>query len=81
MSETTAKITPKTIIVRVILISGLLVAAFFGYKKIGYEMHHETDRLGTLCIRPPGIGENGEVSLDRLDDAPGWRAESSPIEG
>ena len=42
MSETTAKTTPKTIIVRVILISGLLVAAYFGYKKINYEMHHET---------------------------------------
>lgn len=42
MSETASKTTPKTIIVRVILITLLLVAAFFGYKKINYEMHHET---------------------------------------
>ncbi len=42
MSETVTKTTPKTIIVRVILISLLLVAAFFGYKKISYELHHET---------------------------------------
>lgn len=42
MSETITKTTSKTIIVRVILISLLLVAAFFGYKKISYELHHET---------------------------------------
>ncbi len=42
MSETVNKTTPKTSIVRVILISLLLVAAFFGYKKISYELHHET---------------------------------------
>ncbi len=42
MSETVAKTTPKTIVVRVILITVLIVAAFFGYKKINYEMHHET---------------------------------------
>lgn len=42
MAETATKTTPKTIIVRVILITVLLIAAFFGYKKISYEMHHET---------------------------------------
>lgn len=34
--------TTKTLITRGVLVSGLLVAAFFGYKKINYEMHHET---------------------------------------
>lgn len=42
MSETATKTSPKTIIVRVLLITLLLVAAFFGYKKINYEMHHES---------------------------------------
>jgi membrane fusion protein (multidrug efflux system) len=42
MSDTAVKTTPKTIVVRVILVSILLVAAFFGYKKITYEIHHET---------------------------------------
>lgn len=42
MSDTAAKTTPKTIIVRVILITVLIAAAFFGYKKINYELHHET---------------------------------------
>jgi len=32
----------KTIVTRVILISVLLIAAYFGYKKLNYEMHHET---------------------------------------
>lgn len=34
--------TTKTLVTRGILIVGLLVAAFFGYKKVNYEMHHET---------------------------------------
>ena len=34
--------TTKTLITRGVLVAGLLVAAFFGYKKINYEMHHET---------------------------------------
>ena len=36
------KMTPKTIITRVVLVLLLCVAAFFGFKKINYEMHHET---------------------------------------
>jgi membrane fusion protein (multidrug efflux system) len=34
--------TTKTLVTRGILIVGLLAAAFFGYKKVNYEMHHET---------------------------------------
>ncbi|MFN8323906.1 MAG: HlyD family secretion protein [Chitinophagales bacterium] len=42
MSDSPAKTTPKTILARVILITVLIAAAFFGYKKINYELHHET---------------------------------------
>ena len=37
-----SKQTTKTIITRTVLVLGLLVAAFFGYKKINFAMHHET---------------------------------------
>jgi len=36
------KTTPRTIITRVIIGLVLLTGAYFGYKKIMYEMHHET---------------------------------------
>ncbi len=42
MAEAANKTTPKTIIVRVIIAALLLAAAFFGYKKVMYELHHET---------------------------------------
>ena len=32
----------KTIVTRLILVAILLTAAFFGYKKLNYELHHET---------------------------------------
>jgi membrane fusion protein (multidrug efflux system) len=32
----------KTIVTRMILVAILLTAAFFGYKKLNYELHHET---------------------------------------
>ena len=32
----------KTIVTRAILVTVLLVAAFFGYRKLNYELHHET---------------------------------------
>jgi membrane fusion protein (multidrug efflux system) len=37
-----SKQTTKTIVTRTVLVVGLLVAAFFGYKKISFAMHHET---------------------------------------
>jgi len=36
------KTTPRTIIIRVIIVLALLVAGYFGFKKIYYELHHET---------------------------------------
>jgi membrane fusion protein (multidrug efflux system) len=32
----------KTIVTRVVLVFILIVAAYFGYQKVNYEMHHET---------------------------------------
>jgi len=37
-----SKAQTKTIVTRVILVVILLVAAYFGYKKLNYELHHET---------------------------------------
>lgn len=34
--------TTKTLVTRGVLVVGLVVAAYFGYKKINFEMHHET---------------------------------------
>jgi membrane fusion protein (multidrug efflux system) len=42
MSESPAKAKTKTIVIRSVLVIALLAAAFFGYTKINYEMHHET---------------------------------------
>ena len=36
------KMTVKTIIIRVIIVAALLTGAYFGVKKIIYELHHET---------------------------------------
>lgn len=55
------KTTPKTIITRVVIVLVLCVAGFFGFKKIMYEIHHEsTDnaqieaRLVPILPRVPG---------------------------
>jgi membrane fusion protein (multidrug efflux system) len=42
MAETNTTTTPKTIIIRVVLGLALLTAAYFGYQKVHYELHHET---------------------------------------
>lgn len=41
-SKAMSKEQTKTIVTRVILVIVLLIAAYFGYQKINYEMHHET---------------------------------------
>lgn len=42
MAEETTKTSPRTIVIRVILVIALCIGGYFGVKKIIYELHHET---------------------------------------
>jgi membrane fusion protein (multidrug efflux system) len=65
MAENTTGSNVKTIVIRVIMAAVLLVAAYFGGKKIYYELHHETTdnaqieaKLVPILPRVPGYIKN-----------------------